>query len=396
MVVRIRLARFGRKNMPFYRIFVADSRAPRDGKHLEVVGHYDPLPEVDGNKHIGLKIERIKYWISVGAQPSDTVAKLLGQAGILPAPPKRGPHGGRLKPGQPEGTRDSMPRTPTQTQARPTLKPVYFGGVAPKPVMPKYEWVGRKPAWREEMDKAAEIRWQMANAPELLEAGEEAAAERVAPRMNPQGISNTLWSVLTLAATRGVPLPACYPSLWLAASGLDVDSFKRVELCALFQAHLMHTELVNGDVRGEVSIPPWVTREARDAWMRDAQEDMTVSRLHREVADILDELGVRHEVEHLTDDGYFSVDVYLPDGDVALEIDGPSHFINITDGGGNASRSSTRAVRTELRDMFLARRHQAVVCVPWFEWAELRGRAEKRHYVAEKLRGAGVHVPSLA
>ena len=44
MVVRIRLARFGRKNEPFYRIFVADSRAPRDGKHIEVVGHFDPLP----------------------------------------------------------------------------------------------------------------------------------------------------------------------------------------------------------------------------------------------------------------------------------------------------------------------------------------------------------------
>jgi ribosomal protein S16 len=43
-VVRLRLARFGRKNLPFYRIFVADSRAPRDGKHLEVVGHYNPLP----------------------------------------------------------------------------------------------------------------------------------------------------------------------------------------------------------------------------------------------------------------------------------------------------------------------------------------------------------------
>lgn len=44
MVVRIRLARFGRKNLPFYRIFVADSRSPRDGKHIEVVGHYNPLP----------------------------------------------------------------------------------------------------------------------------------------------------------------------------------------------------------------------------------------------------------------------------------------------------------------------------------------------------------------
>ncbi|EEH53161.1 uncharacterized protein MICPUCDRAFT_8921, partial [Micromonas pusilla CCMP1545] len=87
MVVRIRLARRGHRNMPFYRIHVADARAPRDGKHLEIVGHYDPLPELDGNKHLSLKIERIKYWLSVGAQPSDTVARLLGQAGIIPPRP---------------------------------------------------------------------------------------------------------------------------------------------------------------------------------------------------------------------------------------------------------------------------------------------------------------------
>mmetsp|Transcript_23870 Transcript_23870/g.32821 ORF Transcript_23870/g.32821 Transcript_23870/m.32821 type:complete len:106 (+) Transcript_23870:33-350(+) len=91
MVVRIRLARFGRKHLPFYRIFVADARAPRDGKHLEVVGTYDPIPQRDGNKHVALNILRIKYWLSVGAQPSDRVAKLLGQAGVLPPTPKRRP-----------------------------------------------------------------------------------------------------------------------------------------------------------------------------------------------------------------------------------------------------------------------------------------------------------------
>lgn len=91
MGVRIRLARFGRTHMPFYRIAVADSRSPRDGKHLEVVGTFDPLPQRDGNKHLSLNLERIKYWISVGAQPSERVAKLLGQAGILPKAPLRGP-----------------------------------------------------------------------------------------------------------------------------------------------------------------------------------------------------------------------------------------------------------------------------------------------------------------
>merc|ERR1712176_143599 len=89
MVVRLRLARLGRYKFPFYRIYAADHRAPRDGKHLEILGHYDPIPQVDGNKHVGLKLERIKYWLSVGAQPSKPVAKILSAAGILPPLPGR-------------------------------------------------------------------------------------------------------------------------------------------------------------------------------------------------------------------------------------------------------------------------------------------------------------------
>ena len=84
------------QKLPFYRIFVADSRCPRDGRHLEQVGHYDPAPAKDGNKHLGLHIDRIKYWLSVGAQPSDTVARLLGQAGVIPRPPL-GMHKGKFK-----------------------------------------------------------------------------------------------------------------------------------------------------------------------------------------------------------------------------------------------------------------------------------------------------------
>eukprot|EP00245_Coleochaete_scutata_P004563 TRINITY_DN17280_c0_g1_i1.p1 TRINITY_DN17280_c0_g1~~TRINITY_DN17280_c0_g1_i1.p1 ORF type:complete len:119 (-),score=11.85 TRINITY_DN17280_c0_g1_i1:377-733(-) len=87
-MVRIRLARFGRRNLPFYRIFVADSRSPRDGKHLDIVGHYNPLPGKDGMKRIGINTERVKYWLSVGAQPSETVARLLSITGILPPPVK--------------------------------------------------------------------------------------------------------------------------------------------------------------------------------------------------------------------------------------------------------------------------------------------------------------------
>jgi hypothetical protein len=93
--------------------------------------------------------------------------------------------------------------------------------------------------------------------------------------------------------------------------------------------------------------------------------------------------------------------VYLPNDDVALEFDGPSHFIKICDGGegaapggvGDASRASTRkTMRTELRDLFLARRHRVVLPVPYFEFAQLEGRTEKTEYVAEKLMAAGVAV----
>ncbi|KAJ4796120.1 30S ribosomal protein S16 [Rhynchospora pubera] len=87
MAVRIRLARFGCRNRPFYRVMAADSRSPRDGKHLEVLGYYNPLPGQDGGKRMGLNFDRIKYWLSVGAQPSDPVQRLLFRAGLLPPPP---------------------------------------------------------------------------------------------------------------------------------------------------------------------------------------------------------------------------------------------------------------------------------------------------------------------
>ncbi|XP_047083456.1 LOW QUALITY PROTEIN: 30S ribosomal protein S16-2, chloroplastic/mitochondrial-like [Lolium rigidum] len=87
MVVRIRPARFDRRNRPFYRVMAADSRSPRDGKHLEVLGYYNPLPGKDGGKRMGLKFERVKYWLSVGAQPIDPVQRILFRAGVLPPPP---------------------------------------------------------------------------------------------------------------------------------------------------------------------------------------------------------------------------------------------------------------------------------------------------------------------
>ncbi|PID78113.1 MAG: 30S ribosomal protein S16 [Deltaproteobacteria bacterium] len=79
MAVKIRLKRMGRRNQPFYRIVVADSESPRDGKFIETLGTYNPLT----NPHeVTVKEERIQYWLGVGAIPTDTVRSLLKQKGI--------------------------------------------------------------------------------------------------------------------------------------------------------------------------------------------------------------------------------------------------------------------------------------------------------------------------
>ncbi|XP_064395375.1 small ribosomal subunit protein bS16m-like [Halichondria panicea] len=86
--VRIRLSLRGCTNRPFYHLVVANSKWKRDGKHLEQVGCYDPMPNANKELVVGLNLERIKYWLSVGATPTVSVYKLLGLAGVLPAHPR--------------------------------------------------------------------------------------------------------------------------------------------------------------------------------------------------------------------------------------------------------------------------------------------------------------------
>ena len=79
MAVKLRLQRHGRRNRPFYRIVAIEGRRRRDGKELEVVGHYDPIVKEDNTL---VKVERARYWLSVGAQPSATVADILKKHGV--------------------------------------------------------------------------------------------------------------------------------------------------------------------------------------------------------------------------------------------------------------------------------------------------------------------------
>ena len=83
MALKIRLSRGGAKKRPFYRIVVADARSPRDGRFIERVGTYNPMVAKDSDDRVVLKEERIKYWLSQGAKPSDRVARFLGQAEII-------------------------------------------------------------------------------------------------------------------------------------------------------------------------------------------------------------------------------------------------------------------------------------------------------------------------
>lgn len=82
MAVKIRLARHGAKKRPFYRIVAADSESPRDGRFLEKLGTYNPL---QNPAQVDLNVERVKYWIGQGAEPTDTVKSILKREGIFAA-----------------------------------------------------------------------------------------------------------------------------------------------------------------------------------------------------------------------------------------------------------------------------------------------------------------------
>jgi small subunit ribosomal protein S16 len=101
MSISIRLSRGGAKKRPYYRIVVATSRSPRDGKYLEQIGTYNPLLAKDSPERIKLVEDRARYWLGVGAQPTDRVARFLDAAGILERAarvnPKKGEPGEKAK-----------------------------------------------------------------------------------------------------------------------------------------------------------------------------------------------------------------------------------------------------------------------------------------------------------
>lgn len=91
MALKIRLARGGSKKRPFYRIVVADIRAPRDGRFIEKLGTYNPLLPKESDQRVTLNEDRIKHWLSHGAKPTDRVNRFLDAADILKREPRNNP-----------------------------------------------------------------------------------------------------------------------------------------------------------------------------------------------------------------------------------------------------------------------------------------------------------------
>ena len=98
MSLKIRLTRAGAKKRPYYRIVVADSRSPRDGRFIEKVGAYDPMMGRDDPARITLETEKVQAWLAKGAQPTDRVHRFLDAAGLLKREPRNNPE--KAQPGK--------------------------------------------------------------------------------------------------------------------------------------------------------------------------------------------------------------------------------------------------------------------------------------------------------
>ena len=106
MALKIRLSRGGAKKRPFYHVVIADSRSPRDGRFIERVGNYNPMVAKDHAERLVLKEERVKYWLGVGAVPTDRVARFLASVGLVEQPVRH------------EQTKQQLPKAKAQERVK--------------------------------------------------------------------------------------------------------------------------------------------------------------------------------------------------------------------------------------------------------------------------------------
>ena len=116
MSLKIRLARAGAKKRPYYRIVVADSKSPRDGRYIERIGTYDPLQPKGSEGRIKLVEERVKHWLQHGAQPTDRVLRFLDTAGIRKRDARSNPQKGQ--PGKKRLEREEAKKAAAEEKAK--------------------------------------------------------------------------------------------------------------------------------------------------------------------------------------------------------------------------------------------------------------------------------------
>ena len=150
-MLKIRLSRGGAKKRPVYKIVIADSRFPRDGRFIEKVGFFNPLLPKTKKERVNLEVDRIKYWISKGAKPTLRVSRILGEAEVFPMPPKGNnplkaiPKKDRKK-DKPEGEKPAVEGAKTEPKKEEPKKEV------PKAVASKTETKKEEP--KKEVPKA--------------------------------------------------------------------------------------------------------------------------------------------------------------------------------------------------------------------------------------------------
>jgi small subunit ribosomal protein S16 len=177
MAVSIRLSRGGSKKRPYYRIVVADARAPRDGNFIEKVGTYNPMLAKDDANRVSLNAERLTHWLSVGAQPSDRVARFLDAAGLRERAARNNPNKG--KPGEKAIER-------VEEQAKKALEAEEAAAAAAAAPAPEPEPEVVEEAAPVAEEAAAEVVAEEA-APEVV--AEEAAPEVVAEEAAPEAVA---------------------------------------------------------------------------------------------------------------------------------------------------------------------------------------------------------------
>ncbi len=117
MSLKIRLTRGGAKKRPHYRIIVADSRSPRDGRFIDKVGIYDPMKSKDDPARVILEVEKIKAWLAKGAQPTDRVLRFLDAAGLVKRAPRNNPE--KAVPGKKAQERSAAAAAAAEAAAAP-------------------------------------------------------------------------------------------------------------------------------------------------------------------------------------------------------------------------------------------------------------------------------------